>query len=175
MPPKKDYEHPIRPDIAQTVWLGHVLHAAFGLLPFEMYSPEAIQMLLAIGWQESRFTSREQMGGPARGFWQFERNGGVVGVLRHKATKQTAIDVLGALQYLPNPDPTVVYFALAHNDVLAACFARLLLFAHPKPLPAIDDPLAAWAYYHDQWRPGKPHPETWHRAWGWASAMRHSI
>lgn len=172
---RKPYEHPVRPDTLQAVWLGHILNAAFSMLPFRMYSPEAVQMLLAIGWQESRFQHREQVGGPARGFWQFEKGGGVVGVLRHKSTKKTAVDVLETLQYLPNPDAAQVYAALAHNDVLAAAFARLLLFASKRPMPLLTDAQAGWTLYQEQWRPGKPHPETWLRAWGWAEAMRHTI
>ena len=40
-------------------------------------STAADVLLLAIGLQESRFEHRQQIGGPARSFWQFERGGGV--------------------------------------------------------------------------------------------------
>ena len=46
---------------------------ALALLPAAMNTPQARCMLLAIGLQESRFVHRRQIGGPARGFWQFER------------------------------------------------------------------------------------------------------
>ena len=36
----------------------HVLPAAFALLPPQMDSPQARAMLMAIGWQESRFSHR---------------------------------------------------------------------------------------------------------------------
>ena len=48
-------------------------------LPDRMLSDEAVTMMLAIGYQESRFEHRRQIRGPARGFWQFEHGGGVVG------------------------------------------------------------------------------------------------
>src|SRR5688572_12878990 len=52
-----------------------VIPAAYDLLPLHMASVEATAMLLAVGWQESdSFRARAQYeGGPARGFWQFER------------------------------------------------------------------------------------------------------
>ncbi|MCV6902125.1 MAG: hypothetical protein NTT76_05400, partial [Achromobacter xylosoxidans] len=46
---------------------------ALALLPAGMDTQAAHVMLLAIGLQESRFTHRQQIGGPARGFWQFEK------------------------------------------------------------------------------------------------------
>ena len=51
------------------------------LLPDRMDTPEARVMMLAIGLQESRFVHRRQIKGPARGFWQFEQGGGVIGVV----------------------------------------------------------------------------------------------
>ena len=48
-----------------------ILDPAAKLLP-GMDSAKARVMLLAIGLQESRFEHRRQIGGPARGFWQFE-------------------------------------------------------------------------------------------------------
>jgi hypothetical protein len=120
--------------------------------------------LIAIGLQESRFEHRCQIRGPARGFWQFEEGGGFHGVLGHNATHQLSTKVLAALQY-----PGAEFEALTHNDVLACCFARLLLWTHPEALPGQNEADAAWDYYESVWRPGKPHPETWlafwHQAW----------
>ena len=47
-----------------------------------------------------------------------------------------------------------------HHHPLSA-FARLLLWTDPAPLPALGAAVRAWAYYRRNWRPGKPHPETW--------------
>ena len=136
-------------------------------LPERMFSEEAVVMLLAIGEQESKFRHRRQIGGPARGFWQFEQGGGVAGVLRHNATRDIAANVCADLKY--DPDSRVVYNALADNDILAACFARLLLWTLPHPLPAIGDADTAWSQYLECWRPGKPHPKQWGKSY--ASAL----
>ncbi len=128
-------------------------------LPTEMLSDEAVTMLLAIGYQESRFEHRRQIKGPARGFWQFEHGGGVFGVLNNPATSRYAEDVCEDLCYSTDPDS--VYAALADNDILAACFARLLLWTLPMPLPELGDEDEAWEQYIEAWRPGKPHRKTW--------------
>lgn len=147
-----------------------VIPGAMSLLPDQMHRIEARAMLLAIGLQESGFTDRRQMlGGPAKGFWQFEAGGGVHGVIMHKATATTIAQVLDILRYRPEQ----CYAALADNDVLACIFARLLLWTHPQQLPGRDNSAGAWNYYLDLWRPGKPHRETWYanfaRAWEIAS------
>jgi hypothetical protein len=142
-----------------------VIPAALALLPASMDTPQARAMMMAIGLQESRFEHRKQVRGPAHGFWQFESGGGVHGVLTHKVTKPLIEPVLGTLRYLPSD----CYYAIRDNDVLAAAFARLLLWSHPEPLPARTDHAGAWHYYLETWRPGRPHPETWddlhRRAW----------
>lgn len=137
---------------------------ALSLLPERMDSPEARVMLIAIGLQESRFTHRRQVRGPAHGFWQFEQGNsksraGVWGVLAHHATAGHVLDVCAALCYPTDAD--TIYQALPDNDTLAACFARLLLWTHPRALPALGDAEGAWGYYLDTWRPGKPHRGTW--------------
>ncbi len=132
---------------------------ALALLPARFTSAPAEVMLLAIGLQESRFAHRRQIGGPARGFWQFEQGGGVRGVLRHTATAGHARVLCEARHVAPTE--SAVYAALEHDDVLAAGFARLLLWSDAAPLPALGDSDAAWVLYVRVWRPGEPHPETW--------------
>lgn len=135
----------------------HVFPAAFSLLPETMDSPEARVMLLAIGLQESRFKHRQQIGGPARGFWQFEKGGGVKGVLSHYASAPHALTAWFALNYTLSS--AEAYDAIEHNDTLACVFARLLLWTLPQRLPTTAED--GWAQYLDAWRPGKPHPATW--------------
>lgn len=132
---------------------------ALALLPARMNSLEAELALLAIGLQESRLIHRRQIGGPARGLWQFERGGGVRGVLEHEASAGYAIAVCDARGV--EPIAGRVYDALEDDDVLAAAFARLLLWTDPRPLPAVGHCAEAWAYYLRTWRPGKPHRRTW--------------
>lgn len=135
---------------------------ALALLPPKMKNNlgNVLVMLLAIGLQESRFTARKQHGGgPARGWWQFEKGGGVAGVLKHSTTINAARAF--AVQRLISPDTQSVYEALAEDDVLAAGMARLLLWTDAGKLPEFGDAQAAWNMYQRVWRPGKPHPETW--------------
>lgn len=140
---------------------------AMALLPEKMESPEARVMMLAIGLQESRFMYRFQkiagkpyLKGPARGFWQFERGGGVVGVMTHRATKALA-EAIAKTRTVPF-DSVLIHARLETDDVLAAAFARLLLWSDRAALPKLtashDE---AWDCYIRNWRPGKPHRETW--------------
>ena len=143
------------------------IEPALHLLPPKMDSQAARVMLLAIGLQESRFQYRFQKlagrpyeKGPARGFWQFERGGGVHGVMSHPATRDLAKHVCES-RGVPL-DSVIVHAKLETDDILAAAFARLLLWADRLPLPAVDaDHDAAWDCYVRNWRPGKPHRATW--------------
>ncbi len=134
------------------------INPALALLPVRMDTPAARVLLLAIGLQESRLTHRRQINGPARGLWQFERGGGVRGVLNHTATERHADALCKVRNVLPTPE--AVYAALEVDDVLAAGFARLLMWSDPAPVPTTPD--SAWAFYaYRTWRPGKPHRQTW--------------
>ena len=140
------------------------VNEALRLLPPAMDSKEARVMLYAIGLQESRFTHRAQVidgggKGPARGYWQFERGGGVTGVLRHPSSRFWMNSVCNA-RNVP-AQPMNVWLALETDDVLAAAAARLLLFTDQARLPAIGEQSEALRYYLRIWRPGKPHPRTW--------------
>ena len=128
----------------------------------------AERLLVAIAMQESGLRARTQLGGPARGLWQFEK-AGVASVLMHPATANAAGDLCSALIY--SPVPTLVHAAIADNDQLACGIARLLIFTHPRPLP--DTPDEGWAQYTDLWRPGKPRPETWAQNWAAANEAAH--
>lgn len=149
--------------LLQSVWDGAV-GPALALMQPRFYTPNAVHMLLAIGLQESGLCERCQIidgggKGPARGLWQFERGGGVVGVLTHPLTRTHAWDV--CRERGVNAVSQDVWAALETDDVLAATFARLLLWTDPRPLPTPNDTEAGWAYYERNWRPGKPHPERW--------------
>lgn len=141
---------------------------AFALLPAKMAGKRATVMLLAIGLQESRLQFRRQIGGPARGLWQFEQGGGVRGVLGHASSRPYALEVCSARQV--EPTSQAVYEALERDDVLAAAFARLLLWTDPKPLPGLGQVQEAWDLYARVWRPGKPHPQTWEAIYAQALA-----
>lgn len=146
------------------------LDAALAMLPENMDSAQARIQILAIGLQESRFLYRRQMNeGPAMGFLQFERNGGVKGVLNHKASKSLARAICKARGVAATP--MAAWKALESDDVLAMAFGRLLLWTDPEPLPAIGDADDAWNYYLRNWRPGRPHRKTWNAFYAQAKAQ----
>jgi len=134
-------------------------------------SDSARAMLYAIGLQESALKYHWQLisgpypRGPARGLWQFEAGGGVAGVLAHKSSAVTAQHF--AREFAGSVNSYAVWATLAYEDVLAAVFARLLLWTDPKALPApvATSEQAAWDYYKRNWRPGAPHPEKWAANW----------
>lgn len=142
------------------------IEPAFLLLPVAMDSPQARVQMLTMGLQESRFAYRFQriagnpyIKGPAHGYWQMERGGGVLGVLTHTASKYHAQNVCKARSVEPT-SPTV-WNAIEDDDVLAAAFARLLLWTDALRLPNLGDAEGAWQYYARTWRPGKPKRDTW--------------
>lgn len=141
----------------------NAIEPAFKLLPDKMSTPasrdRAIVQMLAIMLQESRGIHRKQIGGPAVGLWQFEKGGGVKGVLSHASTRDAAQSVCRMRGVPATSD--AVYAALPIDDVLAAAFARMLLWTDPFPLPQIGEVQEAWDLYIRTWRPGKPHRHTW--------------
>jgi hypothetical protein len=159
--------------------LRFTLPATRALLPTGMMeSPRAWAMLIATGLQDSKFLERRQVVdvakrtyGPARGFWQFERNGGTAGVLQHHRTREHALQVLKDLRYPHSHSAREVHYLLHDNDVLACCFARLLLWTLPGRLPPRQAPLEGWRQYLEAWRPGDPHPETWETYYGHAWSL----
>lgn len=137
-----------------------VIEATLGhLLPGKFDSVAARVMLGAIGLQESGFTTRKQVGGPARSYWQMEQGGGIHGVLTHPASRLYARSVCGLRAVAPTESD--VYAAMLSDDLLGCAFARLLLFTDTAPLPALGDIQAGWDYYERNWRPGKPRPDDW--------------
>ncbi|MEF2146649.1 MAG: hypothetical protein V3573_14480 [Desulfovibrionaceae bacterium] len=161
--------------------LENVIEPALRVLPPMMTSDRARAQLLAVQAQEDPEQVRRQIAGyrkdgtiihgPAKGLWQFERTG-VQGVLRHPRTRDHA---KGVCWKLGNAGTVAsVYHQLEHDDVLAACFARLNLWWLRGTLPGPGAAEEGWRQYLEAWNPGRPHPETWpgnfRRAWevvGW--------
>lgn len=151
----------------------YLIPAAYAVLPPMMNSPKATAMLLSIGGIESGFRERRQLGGgPARGFFSFERSGGIKGVVTHPDTRDYLRSALVALRYEKAIGQTVLlYQAVEQNDVLATVFARLLLWTVDAPLPGREDYDESWRQYYSSWRPGKPHRSAWNAHY----ALAHSI
>lgn len=145
--------------IALDVILHTAINPALLMLPRAMDSDAARVEMLAIGQQESGFATRVQQGGPATGFWQNEC-GGIRCVLTNPVTTNQALALCRARKVYPVAEQ--VHAALVTDDVLAAGFARLFLWADPHPIPPVDaDHEAAWQCYVRCWNPGKPRRETW--------------
>lgn len=139
--------------------------AAYSLLPGQMDSREATAMLLTIGLHESGFRARKQgplrplksiedfdpTAGPARGFWQFERAGGCAEILQSPDTKDIAVPI--CKMFLIDPNPRAVHAAIGLHDVLAACFARLLLYRDARPMPSPVEASKGYSIYLRNWRP----------------------
>lgn len=145
-----------------------VLAPALALLPAAMDSQQARVLLLVTTLQEDPAQLRAQRvvvggiarRGPARGLWQFELGGGVRGVMTHAASRYWAHRVCQARGV--DFTARAVWNALETDDLLAAAFARLLIFTDAQALPALEDVQGAWRLYRYRcWRPGKPHPATW--------------
>jgi hypothetical protein len=156
----------------------HTIPSALSLLPGDMDSREAKAMMLAIGLHESEFNARRQGGrgtipgnGPARGFWQFERMGGVAEILQSDDTKDYIIPI--CRMFLYEPTPAICHAAIEHHDVLAACFARLLLRRDPRSNPSPIEIEKGYKIYLRNWRPNpdaaaahaKDWPGNFKRAW----------
>lgn len=124
------------------------------VLPARFNSKSSLVMLMAIGLQESLLVHRKQIGGPARGAWQFEKGGGVVGTMKFATTKNYLKAVCSILG-VPF-DASAIYNALETNDVLAFCLARLYLWTDSRSLPEPKESNADQAakIYFDVWRPG---------------------
>jgi len=120
-----------------------IIRPALCALPIKLQGERAEVMLLAIGLQESRFIHRKQINDPAKGFWQFERNG-VRGVLSHPASDTLALKLCSEHAA---KSAEQVHILLETQDILACQLARLLLWTDPRPLPEIGEVMSAWDYY----------------------------
>jgi hypothetical protein len=146
-----------------------VVNPALEYLPKHLTSDKAKVMLVAICLQESGLRSRWQIlndggKGPARGLAQFERGskasrGGIWGVFLHSASTEMLRQLCRDRDV--NFEPHAIWCQLEHDDVLAVGIARLMLWTVPSALPEVEDTDAAWMYYLNAWRPGKPHLHTW--------------
>ena len=149
------------------------IEEAYSLLPAKLNSREATLMQLVIQRQEDPELRRYQLvkrtpktleenivseqwaKGPARGWPQMEQGGGVKGVLGHPATGVLAAKICDHFDLIASAGS--VWRNLETNDVLAAAFARLLLWSDPKPLPSIGDAEGAFQLYLRTRRPGAYH------------------
>jgi len=126
------------------------------------FDDRARVLLTAIPGQESNWVDRLQKEhGPAHSLYQFERLGGIQGVLTHPATVVLAKKACAALGVPADSTHVWGIMATPMGDNLAVAFARLLLWSDARPLPHVGDEEASWDYYQENWRPGRPSRERW--------------
>ena len=100
---------------------------------------DARRFLLAIALQESSLRYRRQVlaggaqTGPAASWYQFEKGGGCVGVLTHRAVADRMKKVCA--DYNIEAAPQGLWEGMRFNDVVASAAARLLIYTLPKNLP----------------------------------------
>lgn len=128
------------------------ISAGLALLPEKMNSEDAAVLLYATSRQENPQRLAQQVGGPAVGDYQFEKGGGVKGVMTHSASVDYCRAVCNARKVAF--DASSIYQALKTDAVLAAALARLLYYTDPKAMPYAGDELAHWQLYLRTWRPG---------------------
>ena len=137
------------------------IQAGLELLPSKMGTAAARVLLYATSRQENPTRSPRQLVkvdgklqpiGPAAGDYQFEKGGGVRGVLTHPASAAHAREACRQRGYAPSASE--VFTAIQVDPVLAAALARLLYYTDPKALPVIGDEQGAWGLYLRTWRPG---------------------
>lgn len=154
------------------------IKSSYSLFPAAWGSTDATVCLLAIGYQESDFESRQQIIkkegklvplGPAVSWWQMERGGGIAGVLSHPVSKAMARVVCEARGVKATSGD--VWEAMKKDDVLGAAFARLLLYTNPHRLPAPGKKADTWSLYLREWKPGKPKPGKWDKSYAFALSM----
>lgn len=148
--------------------------AGLALLPDRMGSIAASVLLYATSRQENPQRLPQQVGGSAVGDYQFEKGGGVRGVMYHDSVRGTAGMVCSSRGVIF--DAERIYQALKTDSVLASALARLLYYTDPKPLPEVGDEASTWALYLRTWRPGAyaRQPEELRAKWrkSYADAMR---
>lgn len=133
--------------------------------------PEAEVMSIAAAHQESKCIARDQgdprIIGPATGFWQFEKNGGVAEIMEAAQTDDIARALAQRAGVVFTRDAIWRFFTSAQGDELAAVFARLLVWKDRAALPAADMISAdeAYRYYDRNWRPGAKRPHDWPVSW----------
>ena len=105
------------------------------LYRLDMYSDNALSLIMSTGWAESGYRALRQLNGPAIGFWQVEM-----------ATVQDTLD--NYVAYRPHINEKLVSlgldeenleFSVLSNIALQAAFCRLKYRRDSKPIPQWDD------------------------------------
>ena len=160
------------------------IESGLSLLPTSLRTVSARIQLFATSRQENPTRSPRQIIrkdgklqplGPAAGDYQFEKTGGIRGLVRFKSPRVHGMltQVCQARKVAVTED--ALFDAVQVDPVLAAALARLLYFTDSGALPAVGDGQGAWDMYLRTWRPGayKRDPQGLRAKWAqsYAEAM----
>ncbi|CAI9119528.1 hypothetical protein [Brytella acorum] len=117
------------------------------LLPPEMNTPSAVNGVAGIGNVETGYRTRQQVGGPALGFWQMEPATHADCWSRFIVYRPELLRAFATIVgHAGAPSPQL----MLTNDRYACAMARVKLFRAPEPLPDADDALG-WSRYWRDW------------------------
>ncbi len=122
------------------------------LKELDMYSKEAVDLIVATGKAETGYRHLEQMGGgPALGFFQIEKNT-IDDVLKNYAGYRPHI-MNALLEFgLKQGD---VYFSVVSNIALQIAFCRICYWRVPEPIPKNLEAMANYWKEHYNTKGGK--------------------
>lgn len=139
------------------------IDAGLVLLPEPLRTLDAKVQLYATSTQENLTRAPRQLIkkdgklqpiGPAAGDYQFEKTGGIRGLINFKSARvqQMLTEVCKARKVAMTAD--ALFDAIQFDPVLAAALARLLYYTDAGALPKAGAEQYAWDVYLRTWRPG---------------------
>lgn len=149
---------------------------ALQILPEKMRAAKAVIQIAATAMQESNFIHLVQIGGPAVSWWQFEPIA-ILDVLQRTTSARYAREACNhygvTLSGDLNKDTRKLYdlFKLQEYQQLACVFTRLNYWNSPISIPEIGNVNPAYLFYKRVWRPGRPRPERWPKAYSLATQI----
>ena len=113
------------------------------LYKLNMYSDDALSLIMRTGWAESGYRALRQYKGPAIGFWQVEMDTVKDTLDNYVAYRPHIMKVLETLGL----DMEDLEFSILSNISLQAAFCRLKYRRDSKPIPSWDDMEAQANYW----------------------------
>ena len=113
------------------------------LYKLDMYSDDALSLIMRTGWAESGYRALRQYKGPAIGFWQVELDTVKDTLDNYVAYRPHIMEVLEELG-LNTED---LEFSVLSSISLQAAFCRLKYRRDSKPIPSWDDMEAQAKYW----------------------------
>lgn len=139
------------------------IEAGLALLPEALRTIDAKVQLYATSIQENPTRAPRQLIkkdgklqpiGPAAGDYQFEKTGGIRGLLNFKSDRlQSMLRSVCAVRQVPQTADSL-FDGIQRDPILAAALARLLYFTDSGALPKAGAEQYAWDVYLRTWRPG---------------------